>query len=73
MKGAKPVTVAEVARELRLDKSAALHRVRRAEALGYLANLEKRKGYPAQLILGDLLPEDEPEILPRPDDARLRS
>jgi len=60
------VTVTAVARELHLDKSAAHRRVRTAVDRGYLKNLETRKGHPAQLRVGDPLP-DEIEVLPSPD------
>ena len=52
-----------VARELELDKSAALRRVRSAIDRGHLKNLEDRRGRPARLVLEEPLPEDL-EILP---------
>ena len=52
-----------VARELELDKSAALRRVRNAIDRGHLKNLEDRRGRPARLVLDEPLPEDL-EILP---------
>jgi hypothetical protein len=61
-----PVTVAQVARRLNLDKSAALRRVEVCRQRGYLQNLEKARGRPAQLMLGDALPGDT-EILPSPE------
>jgi hypothetical protein len=57
------VTVAAVARVLKLDNSTALRRVRAAIDRGHLKNLEDRKGRPARLVLGDPLPEDI-EVLP---------
>jgi hypothetical protein len=60
------VTVAELARELKLDKSATSRRVRSATDRGYLKNLEDRKGRPARIVPGDPLPDDL-EILPQPD------
>jgi hypothetical protein len=57
------VTVAAVARELKLDNSTALRRVRAAIDRGHLENLEDRKGRPARLVLGDPLPDDA-EVLP---------
>src|SRR5829696_5102017 len=57
------VTVAAVARELKLDNSTALRRVRAATDRGHLENLEDRKGRPARLVLGDPLPDDA-EVLP---------
>jgi hypothetical protein len=62
----KPVNIADLARALKLDKSAAWRRVRSAMDRGYVKNLEDRKGRPARLVLGDSLPEDV-EILPVPD------
>jgi hypothetical protein len=60
------VTVAELARKLKLDKSATSRRVGSAADRGYLKNLEDRKGRPARLVPGDPLPDDM-EILPEPD------
>jgi hypothetical protein len=62
------VTNAAVARELKLDKSAASRRVRVALDGGYLKNLEDRKGRPARLEPGDPLPDDV-VVLPTPDEA----
>ncbi len=59
----EPVTTAAVARELKLDNSAALRRARAAMDRGHLRNLEDRKGRPARLVLGDPLPDDL-EVLP---------
>jgi hypothetical protein len=61
-----PATVADLARALKLDKSAAWRRVRSAMDRGYIKNLEDRKGRPARLVTGEPLPEDV-EILPAPD------
>lgn len=52
------VTVKEVAVHLKLDKSGGWHRVRKALNLGYLKNMQERKGRPAQLELGDPIPDD---------------
>jgi hypothetical protein len=62
----EPVTIATLAQELELDKSAAWRRVRTAIDRGYLKNLEDRKGRPARLVPGDVLPDDV-EILPAPE------
>jgi hypothetical protein len=62
----EPVTIAALAQELELDKSAAWRRVRTAMDRGYLKNLEDRKGRPARLVPGDALPDDV-EILPTPE------
>jgi hypothetical protein len=56
--GHAEVTVAAVAEELKLDRSAALRRVRAATERGYLKNLETGRGRPARLVLGDRLPEE---------------
>lgn len=60
------ITIAALAQELELDKSAAWRRVRSAIDRGYLKNLEDRKGRPARLVPGDALPDDI-EILPSPE------
>jgi hypothetical protein len=54
-----------LAKELQLDKNSAHHRVRKATSAGYLANLEHRRGKPAQIVLAEPLPE-EGDILPAP-------
>jgi hypothetical protein len=63
------VSVMQVARDLKLDKSAALRRVSSALQAGYLKNLEDRKGRPARLVLGDPLPSDV-QILPSSDELQ---
>ncbi len=60
------VSVSTVARQLRLDKSAASRRLRAALERGYLKNLEDRKGRPARYVVGEPLPDDL-DILPLPD------
>src|SRR5215217_2938947 len=62
----KDVTIAALAEELELDKSAAWRRVRSAMDRGYLENKEDRKGRPAKLVTADDLPDDI-EILPAPE------
>lgn len=64
----KPVSVAELAKRLNLDKSATSRRVRVATEKGYLINLEERKGKPAQLVPGEPLPDEKP-VLPAPDEV----
>jgi len=59
----EPASLAEVAKRLKLDRSAASRRVRAAVELGYLVNLEDRRGKPARLVIGEPLPE-ETDILP---------
>jgi len=57
-----PVTITKVAKKLELDKSAASRRVRRAKSRDYVVD-QAKKGQPADLVLGDPLPE-EITILP---------
>ena len=45
-----------VARQLRIHKSNASRRVGAAIEGGWVVNLEKRRGYPADLVLGEPLP-----------------
>ena len=56
-------TILQVAGALKLDKSAGWRRVRAAIERGYVQNLQEKRGQPAQLVLGDPLPDDL-EILP---------
>lgn len=56
-----------VAEKLQLDKGSASRRVKEACRLGYLENLEQRKGRTAKLILGKPLPEDR-KVLPAPEE-----
>jgi hypothetical protein len=65
----EPVTVAELARELKLDRSAVSRRVRNAKDRGYLRDLEENRRKPSRLVLGDDLPDDL-QILPKPEDVR---
>lgn len=62
----EPVSISETARHLELDKATVSRRVRVARQLGYIVNLEDKRGKPARLVLGDPLPEDE-AILPSPE------
>ncbi len=64
-KDSESVTVAELSRELKLDKSATSRRVGSATDRGFLKNLEERRGRAARLVPGDPLPDDL-EILPHP-------
>jgi len=66
----EPVTVTDLARELRLDRSAVSRRVRNAKDRGYLRDLEENLRKPSRLVLGDDLPDDL-QILPRPEDVRV--
>jgi hypothetical protein len=61
-----PVTVTDLARELKLDRSAVSRRVRNAKDRGYLRDLEENPRKPSRLVLGDDLP-DGLEVLPKPE------
>jgi len=65
----EPITVVELARELKLDRSAVSRRVRNAKDRGYLRDLEENLRKPSRLVLGDDLPDDL-QILPKPEDVR---
>jgi hypothetical protein len=55
--GHPEASLRQIAHALGLDKSAAARRIAAAVQLGYLRNLEDRKGRPARLILGEPSPE----------------
>jgi hypothetical protein len=63
------ITVAELARALKLDRSAVSRRARNAKDSGYLRDLEDNPRKPSRLVLGDDLPDDV-QILPKPEDVR---
>jgi hypothetical protein len=63
--GDRPVSVVELARRLKLDKSSVSRRVAKALERGYLDNHERTKGKPAKLVIGDPLPDEAP-VLPDP-------
>jgi hypothetical protein len=63
--GKPSATLQQLAMALGIDKSAASRRYGVAKNRGYLVNNENKKGKPAQIVLGDPLPEDV-EILPDP-------
>jgi hypothetical protein len=65
----EPVTVTDIAKELKLDRSAASRRVRNAKDRGYLRDLEENPRKPSRLVLGDDLPDDL-QILPKPEELR---
>jgi len=65
----EPVTVAELARKLKLDRSTVSRRARSAKDRGYLRDLEDNPRKRSRLILGDDLQEDL-QILPSPEDVR---
>ena len=60
------VTVRTVAERLRIDKSAASRRCRKAIDRSYLQNLEERRGKPYKLTVDQPMPEDR-MILPEPE------
>ena len=60
------VTAKAVGDKLRIDKALASRRCRKAEGLGYLVNLEDKKGRRGRYVLGDSMPADA-EILPLPE------
>ncbi len=66
---AQPVAVLQVAKELKLDRTAASRRVRSAKDRGFLRDLEDNPRKPSRLIPGDPLPEDL-EILPKPENIQ---
>ena len=61
--GVGEISLSALARNLKLDKNSAHHRVRKAIERGYLVNREDKRGMPAKIALADPLP-DEIEILP---------
>src|ERR671911_235413 len=65
----EPVTVAELVRKLKLDRSTVSRRARNAKDRGHLRDLEDNPRKPSRLVLGDDLPDDV-QILPTPDDVR---
>ena len=67
----EPLSIAQLAHLLNLDKSATSRRWQNARTRGYLRNLEERKGKPARIVLGDPLPH-EIEILPSLEELEKR-
>jgi len=61
------VSCPELAKALKLSKSAASRRAKVARRAGYLVNAEQRKSYPARFIVGEPLPEAR-AVLPAPED-----
>jgi DNA-binding transcriptional ArsR family regulator len=64
--GNAEVSISEIARALKLDKSSVSHRVRKAIDRGYLVNYETARGRPARIGLGSPIPAAM-EIMPHPD------
>jgi hypothetical protein len=56
---------------MKVDKSSAQRRARQAASLGYIKNLEERRGQPARYVMGEPLPE-RLTILPTPQVLRQR-
>lgn len=52
------VTLAQLTKELKLDKSAVSRRVRKAMEAGFLKNLEEKKRTAFRLVLGEPMPTD---------------
>jgi len=69
VEGLEDVTYKAVGQKLGIDKSAASRRCKKVMSLGYVQNLEDRKGKPAKLALGDPMPEDQ-QVLPQVEDLR---
>jgi hypothetical protein len=65
----EPVTVTDITKELKLDRSAVSRRVRNAKDRSYLRDLEENQRKPSRLVLGDDLAEDL-QILPKPEEVR---
>ncbi len=66
--GEKPVTQTAIRSHLGLSKSQVPYRVNRLIVLGYLVNLEQRRGKPQQIIPGATLPE---QVLPPPSPCQV--
>jgi hypothetical protein len=66
---AQPVAVIQVAKDLKLDRSAASRRLRSAKDRGFLRDLEDNPRKPSRLVPADPLPEDL-EILPKLKDVQ---
>jgi hypothetical protein len=66
---AQPVAVIQVAKDLKLDRSAASRRLRSAKDRGFLRDLEDNPRKPSRLVPADPLPEDL-EILPKPENVQ---
>jgi len=55
-----------VRERLRLDRGSISRRINHALELGYLVDDQEKKGQPAQLKIGEPMP-DEVDVLPRPE------
>jgi hypothetical protein len=61
-------TVLRVGQHIKIDKSAASRRVKRAVDAGFLVNLEDKQERPLKLRIGDSLP-DQKAAPPKPEDV----
>jgi len=59
--GVGEVSLATLAKTMKLDKSAAHHRVRRAIDRGYLVNREEKRAMPAKIATAEPLPNEIPQ------------
>jgi hypothetical protein len=62
---AEGVKLADIARKLGIERSAAQRRIQTARDRGYLVNLEDKRGRPGRYALGDEMP-GETDVLPPP-------
>lgn len=60
------VSVQQLVKRLHIDKAAVSRRVSQSRQLGYLVNLEDKKGRPARIVIGTPMPDDL-VILPAAD------
>ena len=67
--GDKTVSLPELAKFLELDKASVSRRVKNSRYHGYLVNKEDKKGRPAQLAIGEPMPDDV-EVLPPQEDLK---
>src|SRR6185369_13036168 len=65
--GHSPVTIKDLGVQMGFNRNTAWYRARRAIELGYIHNLESRKGQPAKLVPGEGLPEQR-SALPTPEE-----
>ena len=61
-----PVSLTNLARVLKLNKSTTKRRVDQAIELGYLRNEEEKLGKPAKIVIGDPMPRDQ-KVIPLPE------
>jgi len=64
-----PVSLTNLARVLKLNKSTIKRRVDQAIELGYLRNEEEKPGKPAKIVIGDPMPRDK-KVIPLSEDLR---